>query len=159
MDGLAQQRVWKFAYSLASGLGSVLCPGTGKSGKPTCVYDAVMLCLNIQAVRCLKSLVKLLCAQPVVLCVDQEDAGCVYKVGIHAIFGAQQAYTSWNATFQDYLTDELYPQLNCSFVLVPLTTEDAVYKAVENASIDLLYTNGGLHVCLEVSNCCNECHV
>ena len=73
------------------------------------------------------------------------------KVGIHAIYGIEAAYQSWNSTFDEYLTDDLYPKLNCSFTLVPLVNETAVYDAVANSTIDLLYTNAGMHVCLEVS--------
>lgn len=82
----------------------------------------------------------------------QEDAACVIKVGTHAMSGIQAAYAAWNATFDTYLTNELHAQLNCSFRLVPLLNETAVYTAVSNSTIDLLFTNSGLHVCLEVSS-------
>ena len=80
----------------------------------------------------------------------QEDAGCVIKVGIHAIYGAEAAYSTWTATFEQYLTDELYPEFNCTFTIVPLLNETAVYNAVGNATIDLIFANSGMHVCLEV---------
>ena len=73
------------------------------------------------------------------------------KVGVHAMSGVQAAYTSWNATFDTYLTNELYSELNCTFRLVPLVNDTTVYTAVSNGTIDLLYTNSGMHVCLEVS--------
>ena len=84
-------------------------------------------------------------------CVAQEAAGCNVTVGIYAIYGPQAAYTAWNATFEQYLATELYPQFNCTFTIVPLLTETAVYEAVGNATIDLVYANSGMHVCLEVS--------
>lgn len=65
--------------------------------------------------------------------------------------GIEALYATWNATFETYLTDELYPQLNCTFRIVPLVNESTVYTAVSNSTIDLLYTNAGMHVCLEVS--------
>ena len=80
----------------------------------------------------------------------QGSADCVIKVGMHAIYGVDAAYAAWNATFQDYLTAELYPTLNCSFMLVPLVGETAVYNAVGNATIDLVWSNAGMHSCLEV---------
>lgn len=80
----------------------------------------------------------------------QEDAGCVVKVGIHAIYGAEAAYSTWNATFEQYLSAALYPDFNCTFTIVPLLNETAVYDAVGNATIDLIYANSGMHVCLEV---------
>ena len=73
------------------------------------------------------------------------------KVGIHANYGAEAAYQAWNPTFDEYLTDELSPQLNCTFTLVPLVNESAVYDAVANSTIDFIYANAGMHVCLEVS--------
>lgn len=72
------------------------------------------------------------------------------KVGTYAMSGMQAAYAAWNATFDTYLTHELYSELNCTFRLVPLLNESAVYTAVSNSTIDLLYTNSGMHVCLEV---------
>lgn len=83
----------------------------------------------------------------------QEDAGCIIRVGIHAIYGADAAYRSWNATFEQYLTDELYPEFNCTFTIIPLLAETEVYNAVGNASIDLIYSGSGMHVCLEVGPC------
>lgn len=85
------------------------------------------------------------------ICVAQEAAGCNVTVGIYAIYGPQAAYKAWNATFEQYLAVELYPQFNCTFTVVPLLTETAVYDAVGNATIDLIYANSGMHVCLEVS--------
>ena len=82
--------------------------------------------------------------------IPQCSADCVIKVGMHAIYGVDAAYAAWNATFQDYLTAELYPTLNCSFMLVPLVGETAVYNAVGNATIDLVWSNAGMHSCLEV---------
>ena len=81
----------------------------------------------------------------------QEDAACVVKVGTYAMSGIQAAYAAWNATFDTYLTHELKEQLNCSFRLVPLINETTVYTAVSDSTIDLLITNSGMHVCLEVS--------
>lgn len=75
------------------------------------------------------------------------------KVGTYAVSGLQAAYAAWNATFDTYLTHELYSELNCTFRLVPLLNESAVYTAVSNSTIDLLYTNSGMHVCLEVRFC------
>jgi len=83
--------------------------------------------------------------------VAQEAAGCNVTVGIYAIYGPQAAYKAWNATFEQYLATELYPQFNCTFTIVPLLTETVVYNAVGNATIDLIYSNSGMHVCLEVS--------
>lgn len=85
----------------------------------------------------------------------QGDAGCVINVGVQTMLGSGAAYKAWNATFATYLTDELYPQLGCIFRLVPLTNQTAVYYAVSNSTIDLLYTSAGMHVCLEVSSCHN----
>ena len=85
------------------------------------------------------------------ICVAQEAAGCNVRVGVYAIYGPQAVYKSWNATFEQYLATELYPQFNCTFTIVPLLTETAVYDVVENATIDLIYANSGMHVCLEVS--------
>lgn len=65
--------------------------------------------------------------------------------------GIEAAYKKWNATFDTYLTAELYPELNCTFRLVPLEDAPAVYTAVSNSTVDLLFTNAGLHICLEVS--------
>lgn len=65
--------------------------------------------------------------------------------------GVNAAYKTWNATFDTYLTEELYPELNCTFRLVLLENESAIYSAVSNSTIDLLYTNSGMHICLEVS--------
>ena len=73
------------------------------------------------------------------------------KVGVHAMSGMQAAYAAWNATFDTYLTNELSTELDCTFRLVPLLNETAVYTAVSNSTVDLLYTNSGMHVCLEVS--------
>lgn len=73
------------------------------------------------------------------------------KVGVHAIYGAEAAIQTWTPTFDEYLTDELSTQLNCTFALVPLVNESSVYDAVANSTIDFLYVNSGLHVCLEVS--------
>lgn len=69
---------------------------------------------------------------------------------MHAIYGVDSAYAQWNATFAGYLTAELYPQLKCSFELVPLVGELAVYNAVANSTIDLIWSNAGMHSCLEV---------
>lgn len=78
----------------------------------------------------------------------QEDEPCVIKIGMHSM-GGSQAYQAWNATFATYLTDELYPQLDCTFKLVSLANDTAAYYAVSNTTIDLIYTNAGMHVCLE----------
>ena len=78
---------------------------------------------------------------------------------MHAIYGVDAAYAAWNATFRDYLTTELYPTLNCSFMLVPLVGETAVYNAVGYATIDLVWSNAVMHSCLEVSNFITSCMV
>ncbi|DBB01954.1 TPA: hypothetical protein ACH3X1_000542 [Trebouxia sp. C0004] len=65
------------------------------------------------------------------------------------MYGPQAAYKAWNPTFEQYLATELSPQFNCTFTVVPLLTETAVYDAVGNATIDLIYSNSGMHVCLE----------
>ena len=78
---------------------------------------------------------------------------------MHAIYGVDAAYAAWNATFRDYLTTELYPTLNCSFMLVPLVGETAVYNAVGNATIDFVWSNAGMHSCLEASHFMISCMV
>jgi hypothetical protein len=85
------------------------------------------------------------------ICIAQEAAGCNVTVGIYALYGPQAAYKAWNATFEQYLATELYPQFNCTITIIPLLSETAVYDAVGNATIDLIYSNSGMHVCLEVS--------
>ena len=77
---------------------------------------------------------------------DTDD--CEVLVGIQVLYGYAQAYAQWNATFAEYLTEE--SGLGCVFTIVPLEGEAAVYNAVANATVDLIYSNPGMHVCLEV---------
>lgn len=78
-----------------------------------------------------------------------EPEDCEILIGIQVLYGYAQAYAQWNATFADYLTAE--SGLDCVFKIIPLEGESAVYNAVANATVDLIYSNPGMHVCLEVS--------
>lgn len=69
-------------------------------------------------------------------------------MGIQTLYGEAQAYSQWNATLAEFLTEET--GLNCTFVLIPLDNETAVYEATGNATVDLMYSNPGMHMCLEV---------
>lgn len=73
---------------------------------------------------------------------------CTLLVGIQALYGHDQAFTQWNATFEHFLTEQT--GLNCTFSIVSLENETAVYDAIGNATVDLIYSNPGMHVCLEV---------
>ncbi len=56
----------------------------------------------------------------------------------------------WNATFAQYLTEQLQGVLNCSFELVTLPNPDAAYGAVENNQTDFLLVSSGLMQCIQV---------
>lgn len=79
-----------------------------------------------------------------------DQGKCEILVGFQSLYGRAQAYHQWNATFADYLTAE--SGTNCTFTIVPLDNETAVYEAVGNATVDLIYANPGMHMCLEVQS-------
>ncbi|KAL0044703.1 hypothetical protein WJX82_006155 [Trebouxia sp. C0006] len=56
----------------------------------------------------------------------------------------------WNATFTEYLTEQLQGVLNCSFTLAILPSPDAAYVAVENNQTDFLLVSAGLMQCIQV---------
>ena len=58
---------------------------------------------------------------------------------------------TWNATFGEYLTEQLQPTLGCSARVVPLPTSDAAYNVVANNHTDFLLVNSGLMHCVQVS--------
>ena len=59
--------------------------------------------------------------------------------------------STWNATFEHYLTEQLQASLGCTFKLVPLPTPDAAYLQMANNLTDFLLVNSGLMHCVQVS--------
>lgn len=57
----------------------------------------------------------------------------------------------WNATFVEYLTDELSGPLGCSFELYPLASVDNAYELVATNQTDFLFISSGQMHCIEVS--------
>lgn len=66
-------------------------------------------------------------------------------------YGAAYAMSTWNATFERYLTEQLQSSLGCTFKLVPLPTPDAAYLQMANNLTDFLLVNSGLMHCVQVS--------
>lgn len=65
-------------------------------------------------------------------------------------YGPAIAMTTWNATFEGYLTEQLQSSLGCTFKLIPLPTPDAAYSQVANNLTDFLLINSGLTHCVQV---------
>ena len=57
---------------------------------------------------------------------------------------------TWNATFGEYLTEQLQPTLGCTVKMVPLPSSDAAYTVVANNQTDFLLVNSGLMHCVQV---------
>lgn len=80
----------------------------------------------------------------------QGDDGCVIRTSIQTPYGVQQTLQLWNATFVDYLTDQLSDELGCSFELVPLMSVDNAYDVVKYNQTDFLFMSPGIMHCIEV---------
>jgi len=72
------------------------------------------------------------------------------KVSVQSPYGYAITMEVWNATFAQYLTEQLQGVLDCSFELAVLPTPDAAYGAVENNQTDFLFVSAGLMQCIQV---------
>ena len=80
----------------------------------------------------------------------QADDGCVIRTYIQTPYGIQQTLDLWNATFVDYLTDQLSSTLGCSFELKPLVSVDNAYDVVRDNMTEFLFISPGQMHCIEV---------
>ncbi len=81
---------------------------------------------------------------------QQINSTCELKVSVQSPYGYAITLEVWNATFAQYLTEQLQGVLNCSFKLVILPTPDAAYGAVQNNQTDFLLVSAGLMQCIQV---------
>lgn len=81
---------------------------------------------------------------------QQTNTPCELTVSVQSPYGYAITMEVWNATFAEYLTEQLQGVLNCSFKLVILPNPDAAYGVVENNQTDFLFVSAGLMQCIQV---------
>ena len=72
-------------------------------------------------------------------------------ISVQTPYGSANAMTTWNATFEHFLTEQLQSSLGCTFKLTPLPTPDAAYSRVANNLTDFILLNSGLTRCVQVN--------
>lgn len=84
----------------------------------------------------------------------QADDGCVIRTYIQTPYGINQTLALWNATFVDYLNEQLGESLGCSFELKPLVSVDNAYDVVKRNLTEFLFISPGQMHCIEVCQAC-----
>ena len=80
-----------------------------------------------------------------------------YRVGVHAIRGADAAKAEYNQLFGEYLTATSGKRFNppIEFEMVPVTFQ-GLFDAVEKEEIDFFYANPSIYSCVGVVSSANR---